>query len=214
MEDLQKIEAPVGGLVLSPLNTKEESTKQFNEWLESSAVVSREFSNEEKITNHHIVKEFIGIVGDKGISSTFCLIGGAVVDIIEGRQPKDYDFMGATDSIKNKFEGAGYKFLYNTRTSDTYYKNGVTVQFLKTSVEDFDFEIGRSSFFFKGLALKVDKNSFDNKLLVPINFEKRRNVLNSLKRVPHWKKKGYSIDDTTYLSLLNNLGGESINLNS
>jgi hypothetical protein len=40
-----------------------------------------------------------------------------------------------------------------------------------------------------------------------------KNALNSLRRLPHWKNKGYSINDITYLSLLGVVGRNS-NINS
>lgn len=60
----------------------------------------------------------------------------------------------------------------------------------------------------KKLSLELDKESFDNKTLIPCErcWSEKPNALKALQRVVHWRKKGYEINDITYLSLLGVVG--------
>jgi len=136
------------------------------------------------------------------------LIGGAVVDILEGREPKDYDFIGGADH--SKLTDEGFKFLGETKTANTYVKDGFILQFLKTSPQEFDFKIGQATYDILKDKLEIDQTSFENKMLIPLSFDSSARVLNSLQRVPHWNRKGYTLPDSTYLSLLNVVGKKEI----
>lgn len=143
------------------------------------------------------------------------LIGGAVIDILEKREVKDYDFfhLGDNDIIK-----LGFKYSHDSKTAKTYIKNNLTIQVLKTSIDDFDFKISQATLtwnYQKSLILTIDQNSFDNKLLIPCEkaWTEKKNALNSLRRIIHYKNKGYSINDVTYLSLLS-VVGKNNNYNS
>ncbi len=137
------------------------------------------------------------------------LIGGAVIDILEGRKPKDYDFKPGYTPTTEKLE---LEYLYETKTAKTFKtKDGLTIQFLKTNSQDFDFTISQSKIridYKKQMTLEIDHISFDNKILIPTEFawKEKSKAINSLKRIPHWRKKGYIIADETYLSLLNVVG--------
>ena len=136
----------------------------------------------------------------------WCLTGGVIIDILEGRKPKDYDFRTLYDT---ELEKLNFKFLFETKTAITYLiEEKYTIQVLKTLAMDFDFKISTTELkcnYKKELFWSVDKISFDNKILIPQpnSFEHKKNALNSLKRIPHWRAKGYSIPDETYMSLLN-----------
>lgn len=67
----------------------------------------------------------------------------------------------------------------------------------------------------KKLTLILDETSFEKKILIPTEkaWIEKKNALNSLRRIPHWRNKGYTINDTTYLSLLGVIG-KSNNINS
>ena len=56
--------------------------------------------------------------------------------------------------------------------------------------------------------MTIDKISFENKVLIPCEkvWTEKKNALNSLRRIVHWKNKGYKINDITYLSLLSVVG--------
>ena len=143
------------------------------------------------------------------------LVGGAVVDILEGRKVKDYDFLKFSSHDAKKL---GFKYSHDSKTATTYLKDGLVIQALKTDSNDFDFKISQSQLSFnykKNLSLNIDEISFDNKLLIPVNksWLEKKNALNSLRRIVHWKNKGYTINDVTYLSLLS-IVGKSNNYNS
>ena len=129
------------------------------------------------------------------------LTGGGVIDILEGREPKDYDILGFyISSLSNLPEE--FIFLYETKTSYTYDLDGNVIQFLKTKVEQFDFKISQSTYKFQSNLLTIDDLSFKNKTLTPVSFEPNR-AKECLYRIPHWQRKGYNIHPMTYLSLLN-----------
>lgn len=147
--------------------------------------------------------------------NSFKLVGGAVIDIYEGREPKDYDFINL--SVDKNMD-----FVDTSDTADTYILNidgkNYTIQVLKTDVEDFDFTIstcyaenfyfdhkeGRYSTDEKFNLVKTDlpeDRTYKTKILTPCSY-KPKNALSSLLRIPHWRKKGYTITDNTYRSLL------------
>ena len=134
------------------------------------------------------------------------LTGGAIIDILEGRKPNDYDFISFSES---ELDRLGFEFVHETRTAKTYKgKKGVKVQVLKTSIEDFDFTISQSIYSIRNKKtekdLKIDITSFNMKTLIPCekSWFVKRNAMASLYRIPHYKKKGYTIEDITYHSLL------------
>ena len=155
----------------------------------------------------------INYLTEKGAS--FKLVGGAVIDIYEGRDPKDYDFISlcVDDNMR---------FIDTSDTADTYLLKiagkDYTIQILKTKQKDFDFTISTccaESFVFehKSGRYRVDKKfylvrtdltedrTYKTKILTPCSYEPR-NALSSLLRIPHWRNKGYTITDNTYRSLL------------
>jgi hypothetical protein len=127
----------------------------------------------------------------------FTLTGGAIIDILEDRSVKDYDFV----SLDNNFLSL-CKFEYETSFSISYSYKSFKIQLLKTSVSDFDFRISQSLFqkHYNGdTTITIDNVSFMNKTLIPCNFE---NPIEKLKRLVHWKRKGYNIHDITFTNLI------------
>jgi hypothetical protein len=136
------------------------------------------------------------------------LVGGAVIDILEGRKVKDYDF---TQIYSSDIVKLGFKYSHDSKTATTYVKDGFTIQLLKTDINDFDFKISQANLswnYQKIFSLVLDETSFNNKTLIPPQkaWTEKKNALNSLRRIPHWKNKGYTINDVTYLSLLSVVG--------
>lgn len=129
------------------------------------------------------------------------LVGGAIIDILEDRTPKDFDFVGLIKSNIDALVDAGFVFIEDSASATTYKRNDMTVQVLKTSPIDFDFTISQASYSFREDDLKIDYNSFRNKTLIPVSYSKF-GAKNSLLRIPHWKNKGYSIGDKTFRSLV------------
>jgi hypothetical protein len=143
------------------------------------------------------------------------IIGGAVIDILEGREVKDYDLIGFSPS---QVEKLGLTYSHETKTATTYIKDSLIIQALKTQKEDFDFKISQATLtvdYRKTISLNIDDSSFKNKMLIPCDrcWTEKKNALNSLQRIPHWRKKGYIINDITYLSLLG-VAAKNININS
>lgn len=159
--------------------------------------------------NHYHIKYLSDIVckdekikRNPYIPSSFELVGGAVVDIMEHRKPKDFDFIGVSETIVKRFTKAGFRKICETKSAETYFNGVFTIQFLKKNLQGFDFTISQSRFNFKSQKLTFDKFAFENKQLVPPQFLDKSLLINSLRRIPHWKNKGYSINDKTYLSML------------
>lgn len=141
----------------------------------------------------------------EGIHS-ITLTGGAVIDILEGRKPKDYDCVGSLYENKLRLE-----YSHETKSAKTFKKGDLIIQLLKTDKTDFDFKISQARLtinYKKELTLEIDEDSFKSKILIPCEkaWVEKKNALNSLRRIPHWKAKGYTINDTTYLSLLGVVG--------
>lgn len=167
---------------------------------------TRIISNNQVIKSVHEILKPLGVKNNFSLlllPTNFALVGGAVIDILEGRVPKDYDFIGHTPEIISLFILNGYEHQYSTKSADTYKKNGTIVQFVHTPLSSFDFKISQTRYdFFKELVL-INVMDFTKKRLTPVSFDSKRNAMNSLRRIPHWQKKGYRINEKTYNSLLN-----------
>jgi hypothetical protein len=153
----------------------------------------------ELIDNHPTVQMFHEIFKTKSFSQ-FYICGGAITDLLEGREPKDWDFLKTSPK---PFLDAGFEHVHTTKSAATYKKDGITVQILSKPKEKFDFTISQATYEVGKKILSIDEQSFKDKTLTPVSFETKSDALCSLLRIPHWKKKGYTIHDLTYLSLLN-----------
>lgn len=131
------------------------------------------------------------------------LIGGAVIDIIENRQPKDFDCLDGQNT-PNKLH-----YISDSNYAQTIMYKGLKIQFLKQNhTNNFDFTIAQNTVTIRKNAVEVTYQDLDSllyKKLVPVSYENQKMVLQSLSRIPHWQKKGYTIDELTYSSLLNTL---------
>ena len=133
------------------------------------------------------------------------LIGGAVVDIALGKEPKDYDIVGVPESSHKYGLGEEFVFISETMWAYTYMLENKTIQFLKKSDWDFEFKISQSKYELNTGNLSIDKPSFDNKTLIPVNFHNIQMLKEGLMRLPHWRNKGFLMCDTTYKSVLETL---------
>lgn len=158
-----------------------------------------------KIRNDEVVKGFIILLAGRSETSYLKLAGGSIIDILEDRKPKDYDFCGGNSVIEKMFVDDGYKFLTDTATATTYRKGAIVVQFLKKDISEFDFTISQSCYYFKHDSLSIDETAFEKKTLIPCNWWNKDSLFSALQRVPHYYKKGYTIKDVTYLSMLNTI---------
>lgn len=148
--------------------------------------------------NNKEIQELIEVFKEDRYSSNI-LVGGAIIDILEGRKPKDFDLIGGNAKTLIKY---GFVLQHETSTASTFRKGNMVVQKLKTRIQDFDFKISQSEFDLIKKTLKIDEHSFLTKELIPVSFE-RKPAINSLRRIPHWEEKGYKMKKITYLSLLN-----------
>lgn len=133
------------------------------------------------------------------------LIGGAVVDIALGKEPKDYDIVGVHENHHKYGLGEEFVFISETMWAYTYMLENKTIQFLKKGDWDFEFKISQSKYELNTGNLFIDKPSFDNKTLIPVNFHNKQMLKEGLIRLPHWRKKGFTMCDTTYKSVLETL---------
>ena len=51
--------------------------------------------------------------------------------------------------------------------------------------------------------LTIDEESFEGKVLIPIEFNRPFQAKRCLLRKPHWENKGYVLPEGTYFSLVN-----------
>ena len=139
------------------------------------------------------------------------LTGGAVIDIMDGVTPKDYDLYSTSPGeVKKKLEDAGCEWVKESDYSITYVKGVITIQLLKESDKSKlgEFSISRSMFHLNKGTLEIDEDSYINDALVPIGIKDVDKAMNCLSRIPHWNKKGYTLSDDLYFSLLNSVKSE------
>ena len=157
--------------------------------------------NKELLDNHLNIKILKDIFKKcNGIQ----LVGGAVIDILSGKEPKDYDLINYIPSIYDRYLiEAGFLFQYETKTARTWIKDKIIIQTLKTNLNNFDFTISQSSYDLREGTLKIDEISYSNKVLIPTPsaFEDKHLARNTLNRIKHWKSKGYKIHYKTLNSL-------------
>lgn len=148
----------------------------------------------EKLKENQVIKDF----------SDHYITGGAIIDIAEGRIPKDYDFIikEEEDEFVNKCIELDYELVSKTMSAITFKKGKTIVQGIFKDSEEFEYEISRVRFKYTNDFLdRFDEASFLSKVLIPTDYS-FKNPYNALLRVPHWQRKGYKLPDKTYLSLL------------
>jgi hypothetical protein len=159
----------------------------------------------DKVSCNPVIQELQKYVKEECRLYTVLLAGGAVVDILDGRTPKDYDIIGAPGALGSRLLAEGYEFLGDTSKASTYLKGTTIIQLLKVnSINDFEFTISQTSVNLRTLDLKINRDHYNSKELVPVKFTGQQGY-SALARIPHWMKKGYSIKEVTYHSLLRNV---------
>lgn len=173
----------------------------------------------EKLESHPVIKQFMEIITKENEVKKYNyveahLVGGAVIDILDDREPKDYDFIqSGFGQFVNSNED--FIFVHETKTAKTYNFKGKVVQLLKVPPAQFEFKISQAEFVIQNgkiegvyekkpkiNEIKIDKISFDQRQLIPTSFDNIRVVRDCLMRIPHWMVKGYNIRNETYLSLV------------
>lgn len=137
------------------------------------------------------------------------LTGGSIIDILDDRTPKDYDFISTLDmkDIINSLPEK-VKFIRLTKTALTVKYRGIVIQFLRKQVGDFPFLNEASTYNLKTNELNIYERAYNEKILIP-NPDVRTARSIFRKRVKHWKKKGYTIDSISMKSFYRNSIKES-----
>lgn len=160
---------------------------------------------QEKFKEDKFIAEMITAIATSNFNSgSYLLVGGAVIDLMEGRVPKDYDVIDESGEFHKILKSLDYTYKYDTTTSTTYQKGNTIVQILKADIAVFDYTISQASLDLSNLGLEYDKTSFDNKVLIPTHHALKDclGAFASLHRRVHWRNKGYNLPDETYSSLL------------
>lgn len=171
----------------------------------------KELNNfEKKLRSNEVLKDLKKLLEDNNFCDSFFLTGGAVIDILEDREPKDFDIV-STSSLNNILtksqEVPDLKLIYTSRTAITFlFKHKHIIQVLKKSTEDFKFTIEKSMYSIKKEKL-IDfcYHSFLSKNLIPNDtpFEEGSVTKKNFKiRLEKWKSKGYKIHKKTEMSYL------------
>lgn len=156
------------------------------------------------------------------------LVGGAVLDILNGDRPKDYDLMMIGNLPMEEvvqrlvLKGAEFimesKFAYTFSISDPAF-NGIaskklSIQIIKrTSILEFPFRIQGCSFNLKTGKLYIDRDYY-LKLLTPNNFTCKTKALEQLAITPKYISKGYTIKNCVWESVVSVATGSNVKSNS
>jgi len=165
----------------------------------------------EKLLEDPIIAEINSNRDESKSHLKYNLIGGAVIDILEDRKPKDYDFLNnSSASLITILKKIGFKYSHSSKTATTYSRGEDVIQILKTNKEDFEYTISQATLVLtKKPSLQIDEESFEGKVLIPIEFDRPFQACRCLIRKPHWERKGYVLPEETYYSLVNILNNKT-----
>lgn len=132
------------------------------------------------------------------------LVGGAVIDILRGVRPKDYDLLHNSILEKALKENPNFKLEYTSKSAMTFSINGFIVQLLYKNVSEFSYSIERSEYDVTvERLLKLDVQSFEHRVLIPSEtaFLNKKIARCAIRRILHHQKKGWVIPNITFQSL-------------
>lgn len=165
---------------------------------------------EDIVKSHPVVKELMEICKKHSHTKSIFLTGGAVVDIIDGREPKDYDitYTCCHAIVERVSDNKNFRLLYTSRTSITFlFKGKHKVQLLRRKMDEFPFENDKILFRMDGIitgGTMFAKDILDNRLIVVnddrMNYGISRKLFKA--RVKKWESKGYNIHPISYKSYL------------
>lgn len=165
---------------------------------------------EDIVKNHPVVKELMEICEKEKESKRVFLTGGAVVDIIDGREPKDYDILYhcCNTIIERVSKNDKFRLLYTSRTSITFlFKGKYKVQLLRSKQDEFPFENDKILFRMDGIitgGTMFAKDILDHRLIIVnddrMNYGISRKLFKA--RVKKWESKGYKMHPITYKSYI------------
>lgn len=147
---------------------------------------------------------FLKTIKEENLSN-LTLTGGAVVDILSERTPKDYDFIHSNVIEDEMNKSDKFKLLYTSITAITYEFLGKKVQLLYKNPVDYPYTIEQSKYNIDTGQLDFfASDSFEQKLLVPNKevYKSRAIARNVIKRLLHWQGKGYNIHPITFASVV------------
>lgn len=148
---------------------------------------------------------FLNLIKEELKSCSLNLTGGAINDILSGKNPKDYDFEYSTDTEREINKSNKFKLIYTSSTALTYEYHSNIIQLIFKDRSEFPYTIEKARYNLRNGDLHdFDSNSFENKLLVPNKkaFLKRETARTVLRRLLKWQAKGYNIHPITYESIL------------
>jgi hypothetical protein len=163
----------------------------------------------EILTNNEDIKFLFDFFTDFKKSSVF-LTGGAIVDILNNKYPKDFDIYTPNDipvSIVNYIYSKGGTFICDSKYSSTFrVKGNRVIQVLKIQGTDrFDFTINQSRIridttITAKTLLDFDELSFNTKIAIPTTASYVEGIHKS--RVKLVIRKGFEIPKTTMRDLI------------
>jgi hypothetical protein len=133
------------------------------------------------------------------------LTGGAISDILNDRNPKDYDFEYNSDFEKRMKESDKFKLLYTSKSAITYEYHTNIIQLLHKERKDFPYTIEQARYNVRNGDLQdFDHESFEQKILIPNQraYEEMNIARHVIRRLLKWQDKGYTINPRSFGSVL------------
>jgi len=156
-----------------------------------------------KMQENRTLKLLKGLAKDA--NNDIILVGGSIFDIIDDKEPKDYDILNWTNKFKIYLEMRAL-IISDSLTAITYDLDGSIIQLLKTKQENFHFTIAsNSSYKIISGTLNLDI-SYVNKMLIPTKWDKET-LIDCLYMLPKWQAKGFTINPITYSSIIEEITG-------
>lgn len=161
-------------------------------------------NNKKLLNNKDITKLMALLVDYKGLTPYLC--GGAIIDILNGKIPKDFDIVTYDrKSLVTYLVYLGAKYSYESSTAITLIVKDIgVVQILKGNTQDFDYTINQTRLNLKtGVLSDLDIISFDNYILIPNEraFSDKDFARKCLGREKKMNSKGYFLPKQTKDSL-------------
>lgn len=132
------------------------------------------------------------------------ITGGAVVDILRGVKPKDYDILHHT-SLENLLrENSKFKLEYVTKSAVTFSFGNSIIQLIYKPPTNFPYTIEKGQYSLTSQKLSnFDSSSFETKLLIPSQnaFEDKHTARCAIQRLLHHQHKGWNLPDITFQSV-------------
>lgn len=132
------------------------------------------------------------------------LTGGAVVDILRGVKPKDYELLHHV-SLENALrKNSTFKLEYVTKSAVTFSFNNTIIQLIYKSPTQFPYTIEKGQYSLTSQKLvDFDSNSFEDMLLVPTQnaFDDKYTARCAVQRLLHHQRKGWNIPEITFQSI-------------